>query len=102
VFTTLRSTLARDGEVTFSVCIHAGVARTRAKEVLADPTLPRSTRFRRASGTTRIDIAATPEDGKANAALIRFLAEEFDVPKSSVEILTGHTSKTKMVRIHRT
>jgi len=86
MFTTLRSTLKQDGAVIFTVRAHAGASRTRAKQVLAD-------------GTIKMDIAAVPEDGKANAELIRFLAEEFAVPKSHVQILRGQTSKTKTVQI---
>lgn len=54
-----------------------------------------------ADGTIKLDIAAVPEDGKANEELVRFLADEFDVPKSHVEILKGHTAKTKVVRIRQ-
>lgn len=70
----------------FAVRVHPGAKRTQAKGVMVD-------------GTLKIDIASAPEDGKANAELIRFLAEEFAVPRSCVEILRGHTAKTKTVRI---
>lgn len=50
-------------------------------------------------GAIKIDVAAPPEDGKANAELIRFLAEYFDVPRSSVEILSGQTGRRKVVKI---
>lgn len=52
-----------------------------------------------ADGTIKIDIAAAPEDGRANEELGRFLAEEFDVPKSHVEIVKGQMVKAKVVRI---
>lgn len=38
-------------------------------------------------------------DGQANAAVIDLLAQHFGVPKSRVEIVRGHTSRTKVVRI---
>ncbi|MDD5623363.1 MAG: DUF167 domain-containing protein [Candidatus Peribacteraceae bacterium] len=88
MFDELRNQIAAGKAVTFSLRVHPGAARTRAKEVLAD-------------GTVKLDIAAAPEDGKANEELIRFLAEEFGVPKSHVEILKGHTAKTKVVRISK-
>ena len=50
-------------------------------------------------GTWKIDIAATAEDGKANAELIRFLAKEFGVPKANVEIVGGKTAARKRMRI---
>ncbi len=47
----------------------------------------------------RIRITAPPVAGKANHALQRLLAETFDVPPSSVSILTGHASRHKKVLI---
>lgn len=38
-------------------------------------------------------------DGQANAAVISLLAQHFDVPKSRVEIIRGHASRTKVVRV---
>lgn len=38
-------------------------------------------------------------DGKANRAVVALLAEYYNVPKTSVEIVHGHTSRTKAVRI---
>jgi uncharacterized protein (TIGR00251 family) len=40
-------------------------------------------------------------DGKANAHLLRFLAELFDVSPSSVELISGETGRDKRVRITR-
>lgn len=50
-------------------------------------------------GALKIRIAAPPVDGAANAELIKLLSKEFGVPKSSVEIIGGQTSKTKQVKI---
>jgi uncharacterized protein (TIGR00251 family) len=47
----------------------------------------------------KVRIAAPPVEGKANEALIRFLAKEFKISASSVEILKGHHSREKMIRI---
>ncbi len=52
-----------------------------------------------ADGTVKIKLKAVPEDGKANAALIAFLAGHYDVPQSAVEILSGATSQRKLVRV---
>ena len=38
-------------------------------------------------------------DGQANTALIATLADHFEVSKSRVEIVRGHTSRSKLVRI---
>lgn len=50
-----------------------------------------------ADGTWRIKVAAVPEKGKANAELCGFLAKEFGVGRSSVEVVSGLTSQRKVV-----
>ena len=47
----------------------------------------------------KVKIKAPPVDGAANAELIITLAKFFDVPKSTVEIIKGNTSKTKQIKI---
>jgi uncharacterized protein (TIGR00251 family) len=54
-----------------------------------------------ADGTLKIRISAPPEKGKANEALIAFLAAHYHVPKEAVEILSGHGTPLKLVRIGR-
>ncbi len=52
-------------------------------------------------GSWRIDLQAPPEDNKANLELIRFLAKELDVPRVSIEILSGLTGRRKVVRVQK-
>jgi len=52
-----------------------------------------------ADGTVKARIAAPAEKGKANAALIELLAETYRVPRAAVEIVSGHTTPLKLVRI---
>jgi uncharacterized protein (TIGR00251 family) len=47
----------------------------------------------------KVKLAAPPVDGKANAELLRFLAEAFGVPLRNVTLLRGETSRAKVVRI---
>jgi uncharacterized protein (TIGR00251 family) len=47
----------------------------------------------------KLKLAAPPVDGKANAELVRFLAEAFGVPLSSATIIRGTNSRAKVVRI---
>lgn len=47
----------------------------------------------------KIRLAAPPVDGKANDALIAFLAESFGVPRRRVTLLRGAKSRDKVVRI---
>jgi uncharacterized protein YggU (UPF0235/DUF167 family) len=44
-------------------------------------------------------VAPAPADGEANRALLQLLAEALDVPKSSLEIVSGAASRQKRVRI---
>jgi len=50
-------------------------------------------------GRLKIKIAAPPVDGKANESLIEFLAKTFKISKSNIEILKGHTSKLKTIKL---
>jgi len=52
-----------------------------------------------ADGTIKIKLKALPENGKANAALITFLAAHYKVPTAAVELLSGATSQRKLVRV---
>lgn len=45
----------------------------------------------------KVRLTAPPVEGKANEALIAFLAEKLGVRKSQVEIVAGETSRNKMV-----
>lgn len=45
----------------------------------------------------KVRLTAPPVDGEANEACIKFLAQWLGVPKSSVEIITGHTGRNKIV-----
>ena len=45
----------------------------------------------------KIKITAQPIDGKANKALVEFLSKQFKIPKTSIIIVKGETSKDKTV-----
>ncbi|MFH1089278.1 MAG: DUF167 domain-containing protein [Candidatus Uhrbacteria bacterium] len=49
--------------------------------------------------TVKIKIAAPPRDGKANQELIRFLAEHYKKPKSSIKIVRGAMTRIKQVEV---
>ena len=46
----------------------------------------------------KVRIAAPAVEGAANKELVKFLSKRFKVPKSSIEIVSGETSKIKRVR----
>ncbi|HEX8282168.1 MAG TPA: DUF167 domain-containing protein [Pyrinomonadaceae bacterium] len=50
-------------------------------------------------GALKVRVAAPPVEGAANEELTRFLARAFGVPSRAVEIVSGHSSKTKVVRV---
>ncbi len=52
-----------------------------------------------ADGIVHVRVNAPPIDGRANAALIEFLSNTLDIPKSRISIKRGETSKSKVVEI---
>jgi len=52
-------------------------------------------------GALKIRLAAAPVEGKANSALIKFLAAQFDVPVGQVRLKQGGKSRHKVIVIHR-
>lgn len=48
-------------------------------------------------GALVIKLKSQPVEGKANAELIETLSDILDMPKSTIEIRSGSTSKTKTV-----
>jgi uncharacterized protein (TIGR00251 family) len=47
----------------------------------------------------KVRVAAPPEDGRANLALCRLLAQVLAVPRSAVTIVSGHGSRDKVVDV---
>ncbi len=47
----------------------------------------------------KINLAAVPEDNKANEELIKFLAKLLKISKSKIEIIRGETSRMKVVKV---
>jgi uncharacterized protein (TIGR00251 family) len=47
----------------------------------------------------KLALTAPPVEGRANQAVIEFFAELFAIPRSSVTIASGETSRNKVVRI---
>lgn len=50
-------------------------------------------------GTIKIRLTAPPVEGKANEALVDFLAKILDVNQSRIEIVAGQTGRDKLVTI---
>jgi uncharacterized protein (TIGR00251 family) len=47
----------------------------------------------------KLDLTAPPLDGRANQACIEFFANLLKVPRSSVTIASGETSRNKVIRV---
>jgi uncharacterized protein (TIGR00251 family) len=47
----------------------------------------------------KLALTAPPVDGKANEACIEFFAKLLKVPRSSVTIAAGHSSRNKVIRV---
>lgn len=76
----------RNDSVTFDVRV---IPRSSRSEIVGEH-----------DGAIKIKLKSPPVEGAANEELIRLLSRQFDVPLSDVEIISGHTSKAKRVRIN--
>jgi uncharacterized protein (TIGR00251 family) len=50
-------------------------------------------------GALKISLTTPPTDGRANAALIAFLAEHLSIPRAHVTLTTGATSRSKTLHL---
>jgi hypothetical protein len=51
-------------------------------------------------GELRVRVTAPPVDAAANEALVRFLAKQLGCPRNRVELVRGHTSRHKVIKLH--
>ncbi|MEW6614506.1 MAG: DUF167 domain-containing protein [Thermodesulfobacteriota bacterium] len=71
--------------IVFKVWVQPKSARNEIKDLKGD--------------ALRVRITAVPVEGKANNACMDFLARELGISKSQVEIIGGHKSRTKVIRV---
>ncbi len=76
----------RDGALIFSVRVA--------------PRASRSEPAGEHDGALKVRVAAPPVEGAANEELARLLAKAFGVAARDVEIVAGHASKTKVMRVY--
>lgn len=48
----------------------------------------------------KIQVTAPPVDSAANEALVEFLAEKFDSGRNRIEIIRGHKSRHKVIKLY--
>lgn len=68
-------------------------------EVLVQPRASRTRVVGEHGGRLKIQLAAPPVDGAANAALLEFLAGALDVKRGDVTLLAGETGRRKRVQV---
>jgi uncharacterized protein len=52
------------------------------------------------AGAVKVKLRAPAVEGKANAALIRFLAEQMKLPRFAIVLKRGEKSRDKVIQIH--
>jgi uncharacterized protein (TIGR00251 family) len=50
-------------------------------------------------GALKISLTTPPTDGRANAALIAFLADHLHIPRTYIKLVTGATTRTKTLHL---
>ena len=68
-------------------------------EVLVQPRASRTRVAGEHDGRLKIQLAAPPVDGEANAALVAFLADALHVRKADVTLARGEAGRRKTVRV---
>jgi uncharacterized protein (TIGR00251 family) len=76
-----------------------GPSETVTLSVRIQPRASKNELVRMENGGLKIRLTAPPVEGAANEALIRFLAEALSVSRSQIEIIAGHASREKIVRV---
>ncbi|HEY7403221.1 MAG TPA: DUF167 domain-containing protein [Candidatus Angelobacter sp.] len=71
--------------ITFAVKVHPRARKNALTGMVGD--------------ALKLALTAPPVEGRANQAIIEFFAELFEIPRSSVTIASGETSRNKVVRI---
>lgn len=76
---------AADGRLTLTLHIQPGAKKTEFAGLHGD--------------ALKIRLAAPPVDGKANEALVKFVADTLGLPKSAVNLKSGQTSRRKVLEV---
>jgi uncharacterized protein len=76
---------AGDGRITLTLHIQPGAKKTEFAGLHGD--------------ALKIRLAAPPVDGKANEALLKFVAETLGLAKSAISLKSGQTSRRKVVEV---
>lgn len=80
--------LAKNKEIYFKIKVVPQAGQTEFLELRPD-------------GTMKIALAASPEKGRANQELIKFLADQLGVRKYQIKILSGAGARLKLIKVSR-
>ncbi|MCE9672471.1 DUF167 domain-containing protein [Myxococcus stipitatus] len=67
--------------------------------ILVQPRASRTRVVGEHDGLLKIQLAAPPVDGEANAALVEFLAKQLGLSRRDVTLVAGDTSRRKRLRL---
>src|SRR5512135_361484 len=90
--------MARDTEEEMSSFCH-WEGDTLVLNILGRPRAPRTKIGKVIGKQLEVFVAENPVRGRATAHLVRFLAEEFDVPESAITVVFGVYNVNKQLRI---
>ena len=71
--------------LTFSIKVHPRARKNAITGIVGD--------------ALKLSLTAPPVEGRANQAVIEFFSDLFQIPRSSVTIASGETSRNKVVRV---
>ncbi len=80
--------IQKNGKAVFHVKVSPGSDKTEWQDSLAD-------------GTLKLKVKEAPERGKANQAVIEFIASFFGVSKKAVSIIAGGGARMKRIKIKK-
>jgi uncharacterized protein (TIGR00251 family) len=78
--------------------VSAGL-RGASFSVMIHPRAKKNAITGQAGDALKLSLTAPPVDGRANDACIKFFANLLKVPRSSVTIASGHSSRRKVIRV---
>ncbi|MBK9315591.1 MAG: DUF167 domain-containing protein [Acidobacteria bacterium] len=74
-----------DGDITFSVRVQPRASRSGVAGEM--------------DGALKVRLNSPPVDGEANDELVRLLAKIFSIPRARISLLSGQTSRSKLIRL---
>jgi len=82
----LQAELALKGSLYLRIKVHPGAKQSGLKGLMADDTL-------------KVDISVPANQGKANQALLKLLAQSFNTKINQVKLLSGAADRVKLIKV---